>query len=366
MSDAVYREAAIRVMSGTGNSYRVATWLAQEAHEAGAAADVALIGPGRAEGAGSGGQDRLLGVVFPTHGFTAPWPVLRFVCRLPRGSGTHAVVVPTRAGTKIGPLFLPGLEGTGGYLVALLLALKGYGVRGVMAVDMPSNFLIAHPGFSEPSARAIVARAEPKCRRFASTILAGRRCFGGTIPLLLGLLLLPVSLAYALLGRFVLAKMMFASTRCTGCGQCARACPFGAIRMQSGEPARPYWTFSCENCLRCMAWCPEQAVESGHSLGLLLCLVASIPVSVYALDWIAARVPLPAVLNSVGVRLLLQYPFTLFVLWLTYLLFSAAIRIPAVNKLFTYTTLVHWFRRYHEPDTSLDDLTAGGDDALEP
>ena len=352
-----YSDATIYVMSGTGNSFRAAAWMRDSARQHGADARLVHVGERRPAQDDEQGEHRLVGLVFPTHGFTAPWPVLRLASRLPRGGGTHAVVVPTRAGTKLGPLFLPGLEGTAGYLVALILALKGYRVRGVMGLDMPSNFMIAHPGFSEPSARAIVARARPKALAFIERILGGGRRFAGLIPLLLGLLLLPVSLGYALLGRFYLAKMMFANTRCTGCGLCAQRCPFRAIRMWGEKQPRPYWTFSCESCLRCMAFCPERAVESGHSLGVLLYFVTTVPVSVWALNWLVARLSLPAAANHVAVRLLLQYPYILLSLFLSYLAFTFLSRVSLVNRLFTWTTLVHYFRRYHEPDTAIEDLT---------
>jgi Pyruvate/2-oxoacid:ferredoxin oxidoreductase delta subunit len=192
------------------------------------------------------------------------------------------------------------------------------------------------------------------------TVLAGRRRFAGFLPLLLGFVLLPISLAYALLGRFYMAKMMFAAPRCNGCGQCAEHCPFHAIRMWGHEKRRPYWTFSCENCLRCLAWCPQRAVESGHSLAVVLYFVASIPASVYAMNWMVGRSWLADDLNNPVTQFLLQYPCTILSIFLTYLLFSLLIRIPAVNWLFTYTTLVHYYRRYHEPDTTLKDLDAKG------
>jgi len=355
-----YKNVALWFMSGTGNSFRVASWMRDAAANSGAEARVLPIRAAPQVAREAMGEGSLVGLVFPTHGFTAPWAVLRHACRLPRGRGAHAVVVPTRAGSKLGPLFLPGLEGTGGYLVALILALKGYRARGVMAVDMPSNFMIAHPGFPPASARAIIARGETKTRAFIEAVLAGRRRYAGFLSLLLGLLLLPVSAAYALLGRFYFAKMMFASDACTGCGQCAENCPFNAIRMWGKKNPRPYWTFSCENCLRCMAWCPTRAVESGHSLGVVLYFVTTLPVSVYAMNWLGARLALPAAANNVAARMLLQYPYILLSLFVTYLLFSVLIRIPLVNKLFTCTTLVHWYRRYHEPDTDLGDLGRGG------
>ena len=101
-----YSNATIYFMSGTGNSFRAATWMTEAARRSGADARLLPIGKQRPDQGAEQGAQRLLGLVFPTHAFTAPWPVLRLACRLPRGGGTHAFVVPTRAGTKFGRLFL--------------------------------------------------------------------------------------------------------------------------------------------------------------------------------------------------------------------------------------------------------------------
>jgi len=120
-----YREATLYFYTGTGNSYRVATWLAEAARDAGAAVTLRPIGAARPVEEIGQGESALLGLVMPTHGFTAPWAMLRFALRLPRRRSTRAVVIATRAGGKIGPLFTPGIEGTATCLIALILALKG-------------------------------------------------------------------------------------------------------------------------------------------------------------------------------------------------------------------------------------------------
>ena len=353
-----YQHAVIYFWSGTGNSYRVATWLAEAAGEQGAAARVIPIGQGQPEAELHAGPASLLGLVMPTHGFTAPWPMIRFALRLPRRRGTHAVVMPTRAGTKIGHVFLPGLEGTAGYLLALILALKGYRVRGVQAIDMPSNWTALHPGFGRSTAEAIVGRGENQARRFAGEILGGRRSLGGFLPLMLGLALLPISAGYMLVGRFFLARLFFASTRCDGCEVCARHCPAGAIEMWGHKPGRPYWTFRCESCMRCMNYCPKEAIEAGHSWGVILYFVTTIPATTALLNWLAPRMPGMAALRSRRATKLVQYPYVLLSMWLAYLVFSTLIRVPAINRFFTLTTLTHYYRRYHEPGTELRDIAA--------
>jgi hypothetical protein len=117
-----YKKATFYFLTGTGNSYRVATWMAGAAGKEGAAVTLRPIESARPAGEIGTGEAALLGLVMPTHGFTAPWAMLRFALRLPRGAGTHAVVVATRAGLKIGPVFTPGIEGTATCLIALIRA----------------------------------------------------------------------------------------------------------------------------------------------------------------------------------------------------------------------------------------------------
>ncbi len=100
-----------------------------------------------------------------------------------------------------------------------------------------------------------------------------------------------------------------------------------------------------------MGYCPEKSVEAGHSLGIILYFIATLPVPYYLLsalgDGIASGISFPLVLFA------LKYVYILVSLFLSYLLLSWLIRIPLINRLFTFTTFTHFYRRYHEPDTAL-------------
>lgn len=107
-------QATLHYFSGTGNTFRVASWIAERARARGA--EVAMVPisarseeeclPALALGR------RLLGILTPTHGFTAPWAVLAYATTVPGVRGADVFVVATRAGWYIGPVRLPGLEGT--------------------------------------------------------------------------------------------------------------------------------------------------------------------------------------------------------------------------------------------------------------
>jgi Pyruvate/2-oxoacid:ferredoxin oxidoreductase delta subunit len=352
-----YQRATIYVMSGTGNSHRAATWVAEDAAASGAEARVVPLDQARPAEEVQAGSANLVGLIFPTHGFTAPWAVIRFALRLPRRRGTHALVMPTRAGSHIGAWFTPGLEGTAAYLIALILVLKGYDIRGVQALDMPSNWIAVHPALLPSTVDGILARARPRVASLMQRVLAGERVLRGWVPLFCGLLLLPISLAYLLMGRFGLAKLFFANERCNGCGVCVKNCPHNALRMWGRKKPRPYWTFSCETCMRCMNYCPEKAIEAGHSWGVLLYFVMTFPVVDWLVHRLAGLLPWLSQVYSTAVGFwVLEYPYKLLSIFVAYLLFTLLVRVPLINRLFTVTTLTHYYRRYHEPGTRLRDL----------
>ncbi len=229
-----YKKVIIYYMTGTGNSYRAASWMGITVRENGADVDVLPYAECRPQEEIKDLAENMMGIIFPTHGFTAPWDIIRFACRLPRRKKMHAFVVPTRGGTKIGPYCLPGGELSAAYLIALILLLKGYTLRGIMGLDMPLNWMTLFPGIHPKNVEVILARGKEKATKFMQDILSGkRRCYSvdSIIQLFFGLLVAPFSIAYIIIGRFFIAKLFFANYRCNGCGICVDNCPQDSLRM---------------------------------------------------------------------------------------------------------------------------------------
>jgi NAD-dependent dihydropyrimidine dehydrogenase PreA subunit len=340
-------------MSGTGNSLRLAREFASRMAERGGEAWLEQISPKSSPTL----KAAWLAVFFPTHGFTTPWPVLRWAWSLPRGHGMRAAVVSSRAGWWMGTC-LRGLTGSAPFLPAFLMAIKGYRVRGILSVDMPSNWILVHPGLNAIHAARFLERGRQKISAFSQDLLAGRRCLwslDNLFEFLSGMVLLPVSAGYLLYGRPLFAKLFFANERCNGCGICATHCREGAIKMKGSTP-KPYWTLHCESCMRCMNLCPVRAVEAGQSLGVLLNLAAGLPL----IGWLLARMipqwPWLARLDTGFPRFALNYAWYLLALLIVYFLIFHAMRWRPVRLLFSFTTLTRWFRRYREPTTMPRDL----------
>ncbi len=269
----------IYFMSGTGNTFRVTTWAEEEFKNHGIKTRITPFDKANPRKEIIPGDKSVMGLFLPTHGFTAPWVMIRFALSLPAGEGTHAFVSVTRGGTKIGNSQMPGFEGTAGYLLALILKLKGYDIRGVIGIDLPLNWTTLVPGFSKQTAESMNAQQKPKFVTFIKAILNGEKKFGiwTFVSLILGILIIPFSVGYLLIARFFLSKLFFSTSNCNGCGICADNCPANAIQMRGSTQPIPFWTFKCESCMRCMNYCPRQAIESSHLLAIGFYYLASIP-----------------------------------------------------------------------------------------
>jgi len=363
MNDIPYKNVVVYFWSGTGNSYRVSTWIGKTAKENGINTEVLSIDKSNPTEEIKGEHDFLIGIVFPTHGFTVPWHMLKFVWSLPNRRPTHAYCIATRAGLKFGPVFIPGISGSATFIIALILMLKGYKVRGSMSVDMPSNWYSLHPIQSGERHEAIINRAEFKVGRFNNKILSNtkvRFTVNNLYEITWGILLSLISVGYLLIGRLFLAKLFFANNNCDGCGVCASCCSVEAIKMWGKENPRPFWKYNCESCMRCAAFCPHNAIEAGHSWGVILYFIAGVPISAYLFSWLDVYIPGIGTFQGHWIGDILNLIYYYPAIFLSYYIFSALLRIPAINWIFSHTTMTRLFfwGRYREPNTKLKNIAA--------
>ena len=250
-------------------------------------------------------------------------------------------------------------------LPAIILPFKGYNIRGSVSLDMPVNLISLHSRLSDKKIKRITSDAKQKADKYYKRLLSGKlvwftlnnlwEYFWGIL-LLVFFPLFPI--AYLLIGRLFMGQMMFANNNCVGCGLCAKSCPNGAIVMKGKKNPRPYWRYNCEHCLRCMNFCQQKAIEAGHSWAVILYFIAALgfPVGVFIFNFAGNYLPhIDSIKNWFTlwiVNSVYLYPAYI----IAYFIFFNLIRLKPINTLFTYTTLTHFFRRYHEPETSLKDL----------
>ncbi|MBP2625359.1 MAG: 4Fe-4S ferredoxin, iron-sulpur binding protein [Firmicutes bacterium] len=347
----MFEKIVIFFMTGTGNSYKVAVWFSEVATALGLNTKKQQIKTEELHLEPDG--KTLCVLTLPTHGFTAPWLLLKQIVSLPRGNGASGVVLPSRAGVRIKGVSLPGMEGTAGYLTAFLLFLKGYKIRGVMGVDMPSNWTALHWGLSKKNTQFIISAAEPKVKHFAKTILSGQVYFDGIVPLALGLWLAPISFMYLIMAQLILSKLFFASDKCVGCGLCANYCPKQAIIMTGKTRKRPYWTYSCDSCMACMNYCPYKAVEVSPIVAIIFYYLTTVPISTYLLSSIVTTPVAWLPINWDGI---IQYIYILISVFLAYLLLHAALGWRLFSTILSKLSHTSYFRRYHAPDVNLKEF----------
>ena len=109
--------------------------------------------------------------------------------------------------------------------------------------------------------------------------------------------------------------------------------------------------------MRCMAYCPQRAIEVGHSWLVGLFWLTSLPVNLYLMNWLTPYTPWAAVLKSGWGAFAIQYPYALLAAALAYALFTLALRSRLVNWLFARTTLTRFYRRYQAPGVTLRELS---------
>jgi len=364
-----YKDAIFYVMSGTGNTYRLAGWMQEIITRYNGTSKVVMIEDADFDNELKQPLYSLVGLLFPTHGFMPPWSMIKFLFRLPKKKGAPAMCVATRGRINVfGPLFIPGAAGFATFIAAAIMLLKGYRIRAIFSLDMPSNFNNFHWGLHPKNVDAISKKTLGKLERLMARIIDGHRLWFTwnnlyealwcvllfwLIPLLP--ILLPIG--YLLFGRLFMAKLMFSNNQCVGCGMCAKFCPNKAILMKDiGNKKRPYWTYHCEVCLRCMGYCKKKAVEAGHSWAILLYFLVSVPAMSYLLSRLNElyyKIPRLGYYLPYEIIYIIDF-FTALII--SYWVFWHLMRIPAVNTLFTYTTLTRYYRRYHHPDAKLKHL----------
>jgi Pyruvate/2-oxoacid:ferredoxin oxidoreductase delta subunit len=346
----------IYYLSGTGNALVAARWFAERARERAIPAEIIPIDRFRTPIEVPGGEKTLIGFMYPTHGFSLPWYMLRFVAAFPRGH-RDIFCLNTFGGTKIGKFHLPGLSGLALVLPALLFLLKGYRVRGLASLNLPSNWISLHPGLTPSAISSLADYCRKRVDRYAASLLSGGTTFDGIISLPLDLAVAPIAFGYMVVGRFWLAKMYLATLDCDGCGICVSCCPTDALKMKDG---RPFWTFRCESCMRCINVCPRKAIQVSHLFavatayvlyGLLfpfaMLLVMRFAASMAGVD--ASGIPLMGFIRAWAI---------LGVMFLTYRLVHALTRFRPVNYLFagfSLTRLRTW-RRYLAPGVTVKDF----------
>lgn len=155
-----------------------------------------------------------------------------------------------------------------------------------------------------------------------------------------------------------MGQTLFANSNCIGCGICAKSCTNNAISMKGNRAPLPYWKYNCEACLRCMSYCRQKAVEAGHSWAAIIYLIWiwGYPIVLYMFNFFGFHLPFVNTTMHYYMLWIVMAIYLYPAYIIAYFAFFHLLRLKPLNTLFTYTTLAHFYRRYHEPEIALIDL----------
>ncbi len=336
-----YNKIIIYYFSGTGNSRNVASWVASSAGRNNIATEIYNIALVDRTNIKPPEENTLVIFVSPIHGFNYPPLMFHFILRYPRGKG-KILLMNTRAGMLIGKFITPGLTGCAFWLSSLVLMSKGYEIKGMIPVDLPSNWMSLHPSLNDRTVKFLHEKNREKVERYADKIFSGKSSFKALREIIQDLLVSPISLLYYFFGRFFIAKTFYASHNCNQCDICINKCPAKAIIKIDN---RPYWTFKCESCMQCMSLCPMRAIETGHGfvLGIILVYSLLMPLVYRGMETYVFKV------KSELLQFLLETGVYLLLIAVLYRILHFAIRFKFIERLVVYTSLTKfrfWGKRY--------------------
>lgn len=347
-----FNHLSIYYFSGTGNALAASNWMKDLALSKDIATEIISIDRFDRIEAPRFNENLLIGFFYPTHGFCMPWNMLRFMYKFPKVKNTKVFFVNTRGGVRIWKFHLPGLTGIAHLLAFAFFLLKGMKIAGAHPIDSPHNFISIAPPQNKRGQDAMIPRNKRSLLRFGERILNNKFSYGikAWISLPIDLALIPITIGYLLMARFLIGKLFYASYKCNNCKICINNCPVHGIEEIFG---RPYWTIKCESCMRCINICPHKAIESWGTR-LVLSFILVFPLYTLGISLINS-----ALLNHKWLAIIIGYIFGIgfnFILVPIYFIFAWLMSITIINKLFTFTSLSFIWGRFIQPTIKLKDL----------
>jgi ferredoxin len=237
----------IYYFTGTGNSLKVARDLAKELGSTHLVPIASLMDKETVHVSAD-----QAGIVCPVYMWGLPLIVVHFVSSL----------VLTGSPYLFGIVTFGGLQGATLKQLDRLLAAKGQQLSAGFGVHMPGNYTPLYGAFPEEKQQRLFSAEAERVPRIAEVVAEGMR--RGVESSFFAANMLLSGLVYRLGAPHIPRsdKDFWVNERCTSCGICTLVCPVKNIGMKEGMPK---WLNHCQQCLACMHWCPQEAIEFGKN-----------------------------------------------------------------------------------------------------
>jgi len=235
----------IYVFSGTGNTLIVANKIAEVFKEKSNEVSVQKMETVNPQNIN---LNSIIGIGFTT-AFWNTYPFVRnWLDNLPDGNGTKIFLFTTMGDSSCGMIAH----------VAKILENKKYKIIGAKGFIMPNNFLLVR---GEESNKKKIAKCLLSVEEYAKGIINGNGYIKKT-NIFSSICFYFSSIVTTRLWNTKLAKKIMKfkidKTKCNACGLCAKLCPLGNIEIKTV----PEFKNKCVFCLRCVSYCPQQALSN--------------------------------------------------------------------------------------------------------
>ena len=345
--------------TGTGNALTAARWIRDEAITRGIPSEIRAIDRDYRPDTAALSAHTLVGFLYPTHGFNPAPAMLKFILRFPGVKGVPVFLLNTRAGGKFFKWVAPGLSGMAQLLPMLILAVKGFSLRGGLPLDMPSNWVSLHPACG------------PRWNMFYRQALRGGNQgvhegpSRGEQALRQGLRI-PPSGSGSLPNR---GSLLSRGTVLPGKNLHLFIQLHDVQKMRKELPGSgdnyPQRQALLEIPLRKLHAMHRQLPREGDpGVSFLFAIIVAVAQAPFTM-MIADRIPLLGIVNYPLVRTLVNGYITLAVTFVLYAILQRFLRVKPINLLFTYTSLTKFWGNYRAPgitskDYRVDNLSRNG------
>ena len=332
-----FKNITLYYFSGTGNTLAIAKWMAEEAEKRNINVELISIDRFKTIKHPHSDKNLIIGFLNPTHGFFVPWLMFRFMLKFPRIKKTSVFFANARGGMRIWKFHIPGLTGVAHLIPAIIFLCKGMKIKGAQPIDTPHNFISIAPPQNKLGQEKMFPRNKRSTVQFINKILDGKFAYHpkSWISLPLDIALIPVTLGYVIMARFLIGKLLYASYNCNNCNLCIDNCPVFAIKKVYN---RPFWTTKCESCMRCMNICPNKSIQSWATRLIILYILLFIPFYHWSLNLIRKFPPFDNnksnIITDNFFALISQFIIVPF-----YFIFCWLLSFVIINKMITFTSL---------------------------
>lgn len=190
-----------------------------------------------------------VGIIFPVHMWGLPRKVITFVNALAKDTSKYYFAIAVNSGQVASTLLQ----------LKKLMYSRGLSLSSGFDIVMPSNYIPwGGPGPEDERMRRL-NNAREKIRKISTMVAKQEQRPVEKGPLWQNVLF---SWFYKLLFPHVPAmdKGYWVDEKCNSCGICRTICPCGNIDLKENKPV---WLHHCEQCLACIQWCPQEAIQFG-------------------------------------------------------------------------------------------------------